>query len=133
MKLLVVCQYFYPEQFRVNDICFELVKLGYDVTVLTGLPNYPYGVIPKDYRWFKRRYEDINGVRVIRSCLIGRGQGQIRLALNYDGLQTEKKTVRFAFNEIVQQSLDVCSIASETHAHGKTHFAVGTCLFKQMV
>jgi hypothetical protein len=40
MKLLVVCQYFYPEQFRVNDICFELVKLGYDVTVLTGLPNY---------------------------------------------------------------------------------------------
>ncbi|WP_061215015.1 glycosyltransferase family 4 protein [Syntrophomonas wolfei] len=83
MKLLVVCQYFYPEQFKVNDICFELVKLGYDVTVLTGLPNYPYGVIPKDYRWFKRRYEDINGVRVIRSCLIGRGQGQIRLALNY--------------------------------------------------
>lgn len=83
MKLLVVCQYFYPEQFKVNDICFELVKLGYDVTVLTGLPNYPSGVIPKDYRWFKRRHKDINGVQVIRSSLVARGQGKLRLALNY--------------------------------------------------
>jgi len=83
MKLLVVCQYFYPEQFKISDICFELVKLGHDVTVLTGLPNYPSGVIPKDYRWFKRRYEDINGVQVIRSCLVARGQGKLRLALNY--------------------------------------------------
>ncbi len=83
MKLLVVCQYFYPEQFKINDICFELVKRGYDVMVLTGLPNYPSGVIPKDYRWFKRRSEDINGVQVIRSCLVARGQGKLRLALNY--------------------------------------------------
>ncbi|MDD4802797.1 MAG: glycosyltransferase family 4 protein [Syntrophomonas sp.] len=83
MKLLVVCQYFYPEQFKVNDICFELVKLGHDVTVLTGLPNYPSGVTHKDYRWFKRRYENINGVKIIRTSLIGRGQGKIRLALNY--------------------------------------------------
>jgi len=36
MNLLVVCQYFHPEQFRVNDICFELVRRGHDVTVLTG-------------------------------------------------------------------------------------------------
>jgi glycosyltransferase involved in cell wall biosynthesis len=83
MKLVVVCQYFYPEQFKVNDICFELVKRGYDVTVLTGLPNYPSGIIPKDYRWFKRRHEDINGVRVIRSSLVARGQGKLRLVLNY--------------------------------------------------
>lgn len=83
MKLLVVCQYFYPEQFKVNDICFELVKLGYDVTVLTGLPNYPSGVIRKDYRRFKKRRENINEVKVIRSTLIGRGQGNFKLALNY--------------------------------------------------
>lgn len=83
MKLLVVCQYFYPEQFKISDICFELVKCGHNITVLTGLPNYPSGVIPKDYLWFKRRYEDINGVQVIRSCLAARGQGKLRLALNY--------------------------------------------------
>lgn len=83
MKLLVVCQYFYPEQFKISDICFDLVKLGHDVTVLTGLPNYPSGVIPEDYLRCKRRYEDINGVQVIRSCLVARGQGKLRLALNY--------------------------------------------------
>ncbi|HBQ26907.1 MAG TPA: glycosyltransferase WbuB [Syntrophomonas sp.] len=83
MKILVVCQYFYPEQFKVNDICFELVQLGHNITVLTGLPNYPIGIVPIDYRWLKKRYEDINGVHVIRSTLIGRGKGKWRLALNY--------------------------------------------------
>lgn len=83
MKLLVVCQYFFPEQFKINDICFELVKLGHDVTVLTGLPNYPSGVIQNDYRWFNKRRENINGVKIIRTSLIGRGKGKIILALNY--------------------------------------------------
>lgn len=83
MRLLVVCQYFYPEQFRVNDICFELVKEGHEVTVLTGLPNYPSGIIDKKYKWLKNRTEEINGVKVQRSWLIGRGKGTKRLALNY--------------------------------------------------
>ena len=41
MKILTVCQYYYPEQFKVNEICEALVKQGHEVTVLTGLPNYP--------------------------------------------------------------------------------------------
>ena len=41
--ILVVSQYFYPEQFRINDICREWVRRGYRVTVLTGIPNYPQG------------------------------------------------------------------------------------------
>lgn len=83
MKILVVCQYFFPEQFKVNDICFELAKLGYQLTVLTGLPNYPTGIIQKEYRGFRKRHENINGVEVIRTPIIGRGKGSIRLALNY--------------------------------------------------
>lgn len=83
MKLLLVCQYFYPEQFRVNDICFELAKEGHEITVLTGLPNYPSGIVDKKYKWFKNRKEEINGVKVIRSWLLGRGKGTKRLALNY--------------------------------------------------
>ena len=59
MRILVVCQYFYPEQFKVNDICFELVDQGHKVTVLTGLPNYPSGIILKEYRWFRKRHEII--------------------------------------------------------------------------
>ncbi|WP_151035645.1 glycosyltransferase family 4 protein [Bacillus wiedmannii] len=83
MKILLVCQYFFPEQFRVNDICFELVKEGHEVTVLTGLPNYPSGVVEEKYKFFKNRREEINGVTVIRSWLLGRGEGTKKLALNY--------------------------------------------------
>jgi len=83
MKILVICQYFYPEQFRINDICFTLAELGHDVTVLTGLPNYPQGIILKDYRWLKKHREIINGVMVIRVPLIGRGRSKFKLALNY--------------------------------------------------
>lgn len=83
MKILVVCQYFYPEQFRVNEISYELAKEGHNVTILTGLPNYPSGKVSKTYKSFKNRKEDINGVKVTRSWLLGRGKGTIRLALNY--------------------------------------------------
>lgn len=83
MKILFVCQYYYPEQFKINDICTELVKQGHEVTVLTGLPNYPSGVIDKEYKSLDKRVESIDGVKVIRSWIIGRGQGKIKLALNY--------------------------------------------------
>lgn len=81
MKILLVCQYFYPERFRVNDICFELVKQGHEVTVLTGLPNYPDGVVKKEYK--NIRYEEIKGVKVYRSWLMGRGSSNKTLFLNY--------------------------------------------------
>ena len=83
MKILVVCQHYYPEQFRINDICCTLASLGYDVTVLTGLPNYPEGKIYAGYRWFKRRKEIISGVKVIRVPVIARGKNLIRRSLNY--------------------------------------------------
>jgi glycosyltransferase involved in cell wall biosynthesis len=83
MRISFVCQYFYPEQFRINDICFELVKQGHEITVLTGLPNYPKGVVDKEYKWFKHRREVIKGVTVIRSWLVGRGSSTKKLALNY--------------------------------------------------
>ncbi|WP_281322666.1 glycosyltransferase family 4 protein [Flavobacterium aestivum] len=84
MKILLVTQYFFPENFKSNDIAFELVKRGHDVTVLTGLPNYPEGKIYNSYGFFKKRKEVINGVKVIRTLLIPRGKGGgIRLFLNY--------------------------------------------------
>lgn len=84
MKVLLVTQYFFPENFKSNDIAFELVKRGHEVTVLTGLPNYPEGKIYKSYGFFKRRDEVVNGVKVIRTLLMPRGKGGgIRLFLNY--------------------------------------------------
>lgn len=83
MKILVVCQYYYPEQFRINDICESLVKRGNEVTVLTGLPNYPEGIVKKEYKFFKKRKENINGVNVIRCFEIGRRKGFVYRILNY--------------------------------------------------
>lgn len=82
-KILVVCQYFYPEQFRINDICVEMVKRGYDVTVVTGIPNYPMGDFFDGYGWTKKRKEEYKGVRIIRIPIIPRGHKTSTLILNY--------------------------------------------------
>lgn len=81
--ILVVSQYFYPEQFRINDICTEWVKRGYKVTVITGIPNYPQGKFYDGYGWFKKRKEKWNGINIIRLPLIARGHSSIGMALNY--------------------------------------------------
>lgn len=81
--ILVIAQYFYPEQFRINDICTEWVKLGYKVTVITGIPNYPQGNYYKGYGLFKKRKEMYNGIDIIRIPLIPRGSNAIMLTLNY--------------------------------------------------
>ena len=83
MKILVVCQYYYPEPFRVTDICEELVKRGHQVTVLTGLPNYPEGKILKEYKKKEHRDETRNGVRIIRCNEHGRGKNAINMLWNY--------------------------------------------------
>ena len=83
MKILVVCQYYYPEPFRISDICENLVRNGHQVTVLTGLPNYPEGRILDNYRHGKNKQETINGVKVIRCYEIGRGNNKLTLFLNY--------------------------------------------------
>ena len=84
MKILLVTQYFYPENFKSNDIAVELTKRGHDVTVLTGLPNYPEGKIHENYGFFKRTKENYQGANVIRTWLVPRGKGGgVRLLLNY--------------------------------------------------
>lgn len=83
MNILVVCQYYYPENFQITPICERLVQNGYTVTVLTGLPNYPTGIIPNEYKHGQKRNEIINGVHVIRCFEVGRKHGPIFLALNY--------------------------------------------------
>lgn len=83
MKILVVCQYYSPEPFRISDICEALVNKGHEVTVLTGLPNYPEGKVLSEYKRGKKRNEVLNGVKLIRSFEIGRGNNSLKLFLNY--------------------------------------------------
>lgn len=83
MNILVVVQYYYPEQFRTNDICNQLVEDGHNVTVLTGIPNYPQGKYFDGYGIWKKRFEIHDGVKIIRSFLIPRGSNKLQLILNY--------------------------------------------------
>lgn len=81
--ILVVSQYFYPETFRINDMCQEWVKRGYKVTVVTGIPNYPMGKTFKGYGLTKKRHEIWNGIKIYRIPLIPRGTGKIGMIANY--------------------------------------------------
>ena len=83
MRLLVVSQYFWPENFRINDLVTELVRRGHQVTVLTGLPNYPDGKIFQEFCDDPSRYSHYEGAEVIRVPLMPREQGGVRLMLNY--------------------------------------------------
>lgn len=82
MNILVVSQYFYPEQFRINEICTELTNRGHKVTVLTGQPNYPEGNIYEGYQRIKEE-EFYNETRIIRCKLRPRKTGNLNLGLNY--------------------------------------------------
>ena len=79
----MVTQYYYPENFRVNDICEALAKDGHEVQVLTGIPNYPEGRYYKGYGWFKPRREVHNGVKIRRAPLVPRGKSKLKLVINY--------------------------------------------------
>ncbi len=84
MKVLFISQYFYPESFKGNDIVFDFVKRGYDVTVLTGKPNYPEGKFYEGYQKIGIQEEVIQGAKIIRTQIFPRMSGQsIPLALNY--------------------------------------------------
>ena len=83
MRLLVVSQYFWPENFRINDLVAELVRRGHHVTVLTGLPNYPDGQVFQQFRDAPADYSYYEGAEVIRVPLMPRGKGGLRLMLNY--------------------------------------------------
>ncbi|TLG80942.1 glycosyltransferase family 4 protein [Vagococcus zengguangii] len=82
-KILLVSQYFFPENFRVNDLAAEWHDRGYDVTILTGIPNYPEGKYYDGYCFFSAGKENFKGMKVVRLPLIPRGKSSIMLALNY--------------------------------------------------
>jgi colanic acid biosynthesis glycosyl transferase WcaI len=83
VHILVVSQYFWPENFRINDLVKEWVHRGHRVTVLTGVPNYPSGRVFDAYRAEPRAFASYEGAHVFRVPMLPRGSGGMRLALNY--------------------------------------------------
>ena len=84
MRILVVSQYFYPEEFKINDLVRDFVKRGYEVTVLTGKPNYPKGKYYEGYRFWGVQKEMYEGAKVIHVPMVRRGEKSlVGLFFNY--------------------------------------------------
>jgi glycosyltransferase involved in cell wall biosynthesis len=83
MKILVVTQYFWPENFRINEIVEELQGRGHQVSVLTGIPNYPDGVVFPDFRKSPESFSRYSGAEIFRVPMFPRGNGKVSLILNY--------------------------------------------------
>ena len=83
-RILVVCQHFWPENFRINDLCYGFVDHDVEVDVLCGEPNYPKGEWFEGYGAFKKRREVHRGIRVFRCPEIRRKNNtSVRIFLNY--------------------------------------------------
>ena len=83
-RILVVSQHYWPENFRVTDLCEGLVAQGIEVDVLCGLPNYPLGNWFSGYSYTKPRRESHNGVELFRAGEIPRkGNTGLTIFLNY--------------------------------------------------
>jgi hypothetical protein len=84
MDIYVVAEYYYPDNWKINDITAELVRQGHNVTALAGLPDYnAKGTVPKEYKWFKRRYEVADGVKIERVSTVARRHGAFFRILTY--------------------------------------------------
>lgn len=83
MRLLVVTQYFWPEDFRINELVSQLSKRGHAITVLTGKPNYPAGTLFPEFQDNPREFEAYGGARIVRVPMMNRGKGKLSLLLNY--------------------------------------------------
>lgn len=123
MKILVVCQFYYPENFVITNICENLVKQGNDVTVLTGKPNYGYGYILPDYK--KVKYEEINGVKVHRVNLKARKKSRLSIIRNYLSFwSNSKKWIRNCkenYDIVYSMSLSPVTILSAGNLYKKKH------------
>ena len=125
MKILLVSQHFYPDNFRVNDIAKELVAKGHDVTVLTSLPDYATGKVPADCKGLKNRKVEWNGVKVVRSFSVSRRSGLIFRMLNYVSffLSSTLKALTFKekFDVVMCYQTSPVLMANGAKAYAKKH------------
>lgn len=83
MKILVICQHYWPEPYPLPDLCEELVRRGHQVDLITDVPNYPMGEIYPAYRGGINRHEVRNGVNIARTFTIPRHHNVVSRVLNY--------------------------------------------------
>src|ERR1700730_15689382 len=68
--ILFITPYYPPEisapAVRISETAMRLVKRGHQVTVLTTFPNFPYGVVPPEYRGRVLQREELDGIGIVR-------------------------------------------------------------------
>jgi glycosyltransferase involved in cell wall biosynthesis len=83
VRILFVSQYFWPENFRINELAVEMAGRGHHITVLTSFPNYPEGTLNQDFSNNPDKYSRLYDVEIIRVPQLLRSTGKFRLILNY--------------------------------------------------
>lgn len=125
MNVLVICQHYYPEPFRLSDICEELVRRGNKVTVVTGVPNYPMGEIYPGYEDGQHRDEEINGVTVHRCPIHPRKTGIIHRVWNYYSYSNKSKkyigSLDNSFDVVFVYQLSPVMMANAAVKYAKKH------------
>ncbi len=83
-RILVVSQHYWPENFRITDICRGFAESGVEVDVLCGLPNYPKGEWFEGYCYAGPRRQQHEGAQLFRAGEVPRrGNTAVRIFLNY--------------------------------------------------
>jgi glycosyltransferase involved in cell wall biosynthesis len=83
LRLLILTQYFWPENFLINDLALYLTKKNIKVDVVTGYPNYPEGKIYKNFFRKKKKFSKLDNVNIYRVPTIPRKESKFFLFLNY--------------------------------------------------
>lgn len=83
MRVVLISQYFFPEQFSNNAIAKNLVERGHDVHAVPCVPNYPAGTFFQGYSNQSRRSETWEGVKITRAATVARGNSALTLIANY--------------------------------------------------
>jgi glycosyltransferase involved in cell wall biosynthesis len=82
--ILIVSEYFFPEEFKVNDVALAWKNQGYDVEVLTTVPTYPLGKIYNNYRNRFYQEDEYQGIPVYRvKTVTGYRESVIKKILKY--------------------------------------------------
>ncbi len=125
MKILVVCQHYWPEPYPLQDVCEELVRRGHQVELITGVPNYPLGWIYPEYRKGRNRSQVHNGVRIHRTFTIGRRNHVVFRFLNYFSFAISSvlyaRRMKEEFDVVFTNQTSPVMMSGGALAYGKKH------------
>jgi glycosyltransferase involved in cell wall biosynthesis len=125
MKILVVCQHYWPEPYPLPDICEELVRRGHDVDLITDVPNYPMGITYPEYCKGARRSECHNGVNIMRTFTIARRHNAVFRLLNYYSFMASStlraKHLKKEYDVVFTNQTSPVMMSNAAFAYAKKH------------